>query len=137
MADSLSPQHALIYVMVTMAAVDRAMTDEELKRIGDVVEGLPAFRDFDRDQLIPAAEACGEVLGADDGLTNVLAMVRESLSGRLRETAYALAVDVAAADLDIKREELRLLDMLRDALQLDKLTTAAIERGAQARHVSI
>jgi len=32
------------------------------------------------------------------------------------------------------REETRFLAMLRDALELDKLITAAIERGVIARH---
>ncbi len=135
MAEGLSPQRALIYVMVTMAAVDRAMTDAELKRIGDIVSGLPAFGNFDKEELIPTAEACGEILGQDDGLHQILKLARESLSGKLRETAYALAVDVAAADLEIRAEELRFLDLLRDSLELDKLTTAGIERGASARHV--
>ena len=40
---------------------------------------------------------------------------------------------MAAADLHVEPEELRLLAMLRDRLGLDKLTTAAIERGARAR----
>ncbi|MEM8663811.1 MAG: Tellurite resistance protein TerB, partial [Pseudomonadota bacterium] len=52
----------------------------------------------------------------------------------LHETAYALAVEVAAADLNIQQEELRFLAMLRDALGLEKLVVAAIERGARARH---
>jgi len=56
---------------------------------------------------------------------------------RLHETAYALAVEIAAADLDVKPEELRFLQMLRDALELDSLTCAAIERGARARHQTI
>ena len=51
----------------------------------------------------------------------------------LHETAYALAVEIAAADLTVTPEELRLLDMLRDFLKVDKLAAAAIERGARAR----
>ena len=35
---------------------------------------------------------------------------------------------VAAADLAVGKEELRFLAMLRDALGLDKLVTAALER---------
>ena len=58
----------------------------------------------------------------------------EALSGRLRETAYALAVEVAVADLHIWGEEIRFLARLRDALGLDKLVTAAIERSALARY---
>ena len=61
-------------------------------------------------------------------------MIGTAVPPRLAETAYAVAVEVAAADRDVKAEEIRFLDLLRDRLNLDKLTTAAIERGARARH---
>jgi hypothetical protein len=62
--------------------------------------------------------------------------VTAQLSPRLKETAYALAVEVAASDLLVGKEELRFLAILRDALGLDKLLTAAIERSAIARYQS-
>ena len=49
------------------------------------------------------------------------------------ETAYALACDVVAADGNISQEEARLLQMLRQSLDIDHLIGAAIERGARAR----
>jgi len=54
---------------------------------------------------------------------------------RLRETAYAIALEVAAADREVKAEETRFLEMLSDNLELDKLTTAGIERGIRARNL--
>ena len=59
------------------------------------------------------------------------------LPAKLKETAYALAVEVAASDLAVGREELRFLAILRDALDLDKLVTAAIERSAIARYQTV
>jgi hypothetical protein len=35
----------------------------------------------------------------------------------------------------VRPEETRFLEMLRDTLDLDKLTTAAIERGIRARNL--
>ena len=137
MSEPLNHHAALIYVMVTMSAVDRTMTDSELARIGELVSHLPIFRDFDQENLVQTAEGCGEVLSADGGLDHVLVLIRSNLPQKLRETAYAVALEVAAADLDVKPEETRLLEMLRDALDLDKLTTAAIERGIRARNLVI
>jgi tellurite resistance protein len=51
----------------------------------------------------------------------------------LRETAYALAVEIAAADRRIEPEEMRLLEMIRHQLGVDRLVAAAIERSARAR----
>lgn len=134
MSQTISHHHALLYVMVTMSAVDRSMDDVETNRIGQIVQTLPVFADFNPDEIVHAARNCAEILQDEEGLDTVLALVAEALPARLHETAYALAVDVAAANLSVEQEELRFLQLLRDRLSLDKLTVAAIERGARARH---
>ena len=55
----------------------------------------------------------------------------------LYETAYALSCDVAAADGRIAGQEARMLEEIRDELELDRLHAAAIERGARARHMTL
>ena len=137
MTEPLDHHDALIYTMVTMSAVDRAMTDAELARIGEIVSNLPVFDLYDDDQLVPTAQACGEILGSDNGLQQVLQLIRTALPKKLRETAYALALEVAAADLNVQPEETRFLEMLSDRLELDKLTTVAIERGIRARNTVV
>jgi len=134
MAEPLTHHGALVYVMVTISAVDRSMTDSELARIGQIVSHLPVFADYDQEQLVKTAEACGEVLSTDEGLERVLSLIRAALPKKLRETAYAVALEVAAADREVKPEEIRFLEMLGEALELDKLTTAALERGIRARN---
>ena len=134
MAKPVSHHEALIYAMVTLSAADRSMTDHELMKIGDIVKTLPIFKDFDPERLVATAESCGALLQDDDGLDTVLSIITASLPRRLHDTAYALAVEVAAADLHVEQEELRFLQILRDRLELDKLAVAAIERGAQARY---
>jgi len=136
MAETVSPQSALIYVMVTMSAAEGTMSDAELREIGVIVETLPAFRNFDSEDLVKEAEACAALLSEDDGLERVLDLIAESLPKSHYDTAYALAVEVAAADLNVEQAELRLLQLLRDRLDLDKLTIAAIERGARARYAT-
>lgn len=132
----ISPQEALIYAMVSVSAADRKMTDRELRKIGDVVKTLPAFADFNLDNLVKVAEACSIVLQRDDGLDAVLGLIA-ALPPRLHDTAYAVAVEVAAADLYVEQEELRFLRLLRDRLNLDPLVSAAIERAARARYRSL
>jgi len=137
MSKPLDPHSALIYVMVTMSAVDRSITDQELARIGNLVNHLPVFSGFDAEKLIQTAQECGELVSKPDGLEAVLSAIAKTLPERLAETAYALAVEIAAVDLEIKQEELRFLQLLRDHLDLDKLAVAAIERGARARHQTL
>lgn len=129
----LNHHETLIYVMVAVSAVDRTMTDAEFTRIGQMVSRLPIFADFDPEKLVDTAKTCGEMIAGSSGLDATLSVIGEGIPEKLRATAYALAVEVAAADLSVKPEELRFLALLGEQLELDKLTMAAIERGARAR----
>jgi tellurite resistance protein len=133
----ITPHEALIYVMITTAAADRQISDRELDRIAQIVRHLPVFMGYDVDNLAKTAERCGDLLSNEEGLDEMLELIASALPKKLYETAYALAVEVAAADLRVPDEEIRLLELLRDALNLDKLVTAAIERSARARHQTL
>lgn len=124
---------ALIHTMVLVSAADTDMTDAELQIIGDIVNHLPVFKKYDRQRLTKDLRDCAQLLGRDDGLEVVLKGIKSALPQKLRETAYAVACDVAAADGEASQEELRLLEMLRHRLGLDRLIAAALERGARAR----
>ena len=130
---STTPHEALIYLMVITSASDRDMTNVELARIGQVVRSWPVFEDFDPERLIPIAQTCQEMLHDRGGLDGVLARVTEALPERLRDTAYAAAFEVAAVDLEMRLEEVRVLQLVRRSLDLDTLTGAAIARAAKAR----
>jgi tellurite resistance protein len=125
---------ALIFTMVLVSAAEGVMTDVEVATIGRLVRYLPIFKDFDHDRLTEVGRDCTYLLRQEDGLDRAMDMIAESLPPKLRETAYALACDVAAADGDLAEEELNLLHMLRASLSVDTLIAAAIERGARARH---
>ncbi len=135
-AKTINHHQALIYVMMTMIAVDAKIGNAELARIGRLVQTLPAFSGFDPERLTHVAQECGEILQEETGLQTALALIKAGLPAVLRETAYALAVEVAIADRNIAREEIRFLAMLRDALDLTKLQTAALEHAAIARYQS-
>jgi len=137
MSTQLSPEQAMIYTMITMAGVDRTMSDTELRRIGTMVRELPPFRDFDEEQLIEEAQACGEVMSAPGGLYKVLDLIAASLPAYLRETAYVLACEVAVSDQRLRAEETRFLELLAGRLRLDPLIASALQRGAKARHLKL
>ena len=129
----LDPDAALIYTMVIVSAADSDMTDAELSIIGDIVGHLPVFRGFDRETLPQVLTECVESLGRTSGLDEAVSAIKAALPARLRETAYAVACDVAAADGEATQEELRILEVLRHSLAIDRLIAAGIERGARAR----
>ena len=93
----LNHHETLIYVMVAMSAVDRTMTDAEFTRIGQMVTRLPIFTDFDTDKLVETAKKCGEMIAGSSGLDETLSAIGEGIPDKLHATAYALAVEAAAA----------------------------------------
>mgnify|MGYP001809684876 CR=1 FL=1 len=131
----LSHHAGLVYVMVLVSAADGDMTDAELKTIGEIVEFLPIFSDYDPSLLLKTTAACAELLDSDEGMERALEFIKAALPGNLRETAYALACDVAASDGEGHAETRRLMEMLRHRLDIDRLIAAAIERGAIARFI--
>lgn len=130
----MSPQDALVYVMVISSAADASITDRELARIGALVERLPIFEGYEASRLPEVATACVDLMKSSSDLDEVLDVVLAALPERLEDTAYALAVELVAVDLDLGQEELRWLEILRDRLRTDRLVTAAIERAARARY---
>lgn len=134
MSNRLTTQEALIFVMVMASAVDNTMNDKELGRIGQLIDVLPIFTGFDKERLIEVSQRCADILAGQEGLDIALEVVRDTVPPGRYDTAYALAVEIMAVDLCVRPEEIRLLQMLRDRLKLDKLTCAAIEHGAIARY---
>ena len=131
---TISHHSALIYVMVVVSASDGIMSDRELRTIGQLTRTMPIFRDFEEHRLLAIAQQCGAILQEKDGLDAVLGLVKEALPNSLRETAYVLALEVALTDSRVMLEEIRILEILRRALGLDRLVAAALERAARARY---
>lgn len=129
-----SAHDALIHLMIVAASSDSAMTEKELLRIQGLIGRLPVFEGFDRNRLTAVANACADTLNGPGGLDQVMDDAIAALPVKLQDTAYAVAVEVTSVDLYLEQEELRFLEMLRDKLDLDRLTTAAIETSARARH---
>lgn len=130
----MSANHeALIQAMVLVSVSDGDMADSELDSIGRIVRFAPAFDGFNLDDLSSIAEACVAALSQDEGVDLIMANLLTKLDPGLRETAYAFALDIAAADGVIVEEEMTILEMLRHRLDIDRLIAAGIERGARAR----
>jgi len=133
----LDPQEALVCTMVLVAAADGGITDREIGVMSGLVQTLPAFQDFSSERLEVASEAAVGLLEEDEGLEHAGQMIRDALEPRLRETAYALACDVVAADRRASQPMLRMLELVMAELRMDPLVAAAIERAARARHQRI
>ena len=136
-APRLTPQEAVIFLMVMASASDGRMSEKELRSIGRVVRSFPLFSTADEQALVETAEACGKLMSSDDGLHKVLTAAGSSLPKHLNETAYAAVIDVITADEDLEMTEIRVLELIRNALKIEDDGAAAIERSARARHLTV
>lgn len=131
---SFSLQDALIAAMVGVSASDANPTTREILSISRMIETLPIFEGYDVDRVRVIGETVFDLLTEEEGLDALFGLMRDALPAALRETAYALCCDVAAADGHAFQAELRYLLELREELDIDRLHAAAIERGSAARH---
>ena len=134
---TLSPQDALVVVMMTVSASDANIRTSELVQINNVINNLPVFAGYDADNAERVSGMVFDLLEQEDGLDAIFGLVRGALPEKLNETAYALACDVAAADGLVGESEARILEEIRYELDIDRLHAAAIERGARARYMTV
>ncbi|MEM6465702.1 MAG: tellurite resistance TerB family protein [Pseudomonadota bacterium] len=134
-APSLTPQDALVAVMIAASASDEDVSSTELLSITRMIDSLPVFDGFDKDRMKQVIPIVFDLFTEEEGLDALFGLVREALPENLFETAYALACDVVAADGTADESELRLLEEIRFELNINRLHAAAIERGASARFV--
>ncbi|TMV67222.1 2-dehydro-3-deoxyphosphooctonate aldolase [Thioclava sp. BHET1] len=130
---SMTPQDSLIALMLAVSASDEQIRKAELTMIQGIVAQLPIFKDYDAGRVGQVTQTVFDLFEEEDGLDALFGLIRDALPERLYETAYALACDVAASDGNLTQTELRLLEEVREELDLDRLHAAAIERGARAR----
>ena len=130
---SMTPQDSLIALMLAVSASDEQIRKAELTMIQGIVAQLPIFKGYDAGRVGQVTQTVFDLFEDEDGLDALFGLIRDALPERLYETAYALACDVAASDGNLTQTELRLLEEVREELNLDRLHAAAIERGARAR----
>jgi tellurite resistance protein len=133
----LSAQDALAALMIAVSASDEDIRTAELVKMSNAINNLPIFAGYDAERLPQMSRMVFDLLEQVDGLDALFGLIRDALPERLYETAYALSCDVAAADGRIVGPEARMLEEIRDELNLDRLHAAAIERGARARHMTL
>ena len=119
--------------MVLVAAADGGITDREIGVMTAQVQSLPAFQGFSLAHLTEATEAAIDLLQEPDGLAHGAKLIRAALSPGLRETAFALAAEILAAEPEPHAQTHRMLEFLATELGIDPLVAAAIGRGARAR----
>ena len=125
-AGPLTAQDALVVLMISVSAADGNIRTSELVKISNAINNLPVFAGYDVERVPQMSQLVFDLLEHEDGLEALFGLIRDALPTRLFETAYALSCDVAAADGLIDGEEARMLEEIREELDIDRLYAAAI-----------
>jgi len=131
---SFSTCDALVAVMVAVSASDLNMRTAELVAIERMVNHTPIFASYDIDRIRAISQTVISLFEEEDGLDALFGLIRDALPPQLFDTAYVLACDVAASDGRLGEVEAEMLAEIRHQFALDRLTSAAIELSARARH---
>ena len=112
----------------------KALSDQPAEAIELAVEHAPYLAMLNKEEL--------DLTRPDDLLQSAFQICAKVGAGEgdampdLRHAKKAAHLAIAAADLSVSAEEVRLLQLLRNHLAIDKLTCAALELAARARHQS-
>ena len=101
----------------------------ELADIESIVKHLPAFANYDSARIRAVAGSVRELLDEDEGMEALCGMIKQALPPGLSKTAYAVCCDVPATGAFKRQRELSFLLELRQDLDVDRLTAAAIDNG--------
>ena len=128
----LSPADAALAAML----LARAVSAGDAAALEAHVAAAPALAGH-AGRLSLLAPLIAETADAPDGFDTVLELIAAPLDADSGQTAYALAADYVAACSPAGPEEMRFLERLGEALQLDRLTRAALDMAARTRNAGL
>ena len=124
---SLNEAESFAGIIIAAVASDQTLSEEELKFMPVLFSRMRLFRDWSTAQYDELFNKLFQVL-KHQGFAAFLNICISSLPKKLRQTAFAVAVDIVLADSTVNREEKDFLYELQKKLGLDtRLATKIIE----------
>ena len=123
---SFSAEDAALAVLALLAALE---TDGRKSLSGF----LPLCPQIDANRAALIVPLIADMASASDGVEAVLDLIAEALPHDLTDTVYLLGADYVSTYGTALPEQMRLLERLAEAIKLDRLTRAALDRAVLAR----
>ena len=124
---NLSQPEAFAAIAVGAAAIDGKISDVEIENIVTYLRRMKLYKQYSTEQFVKLFDKVLGVLKYHGAVTLIQA-ASKVLSPPLRETAYAMAVDVTLSDGVLKEREDKLLRSLRQDLNLSEELAKTIIR---------
>ncbi len=126
------PRRFLIEAMLCAVEADGDVTEEEMDTFQRNLEEHELFKDLTGDSRARLVDMAADAIRESGGGLKRAAAIAKGLPSRShRLTAYAMACEVCVSDNDLPESEIRFLEELQGALQLDDDTAREIFDGAR------
>jgi tellurite resistance protein len=127
-AGDLSPQEAFVALLIASARADGSVSVHEANRIEHVVGGMKLFRGQSHEQLQKVFATAAERVSTH-GVASVVPAAVAIIPKELRDTTFAVAIDLMLSDGRLSPKEEAFVEELRTLLN--------VERDAAARIVDV
>jgi len=131
--DELTIPYAFAAIPLAMSAIDGNIDEKEMECVGTYIERMRIFKNYENEQIATMFSKLLNLLG-QKGVVNLLKAAKMRLPPKLRETAFASAVDVAFADGVLEARETKLLKDLYKFLEVPEITATMIIKVAAIRN---
>ncbi|MBD2043472.1 tellurite resistance TerB family protein [Microcoleus sp. FACHB-672] len=115
--NSLSQAEALAAIAVAAIAADGYLLEEERQSIFSVMSNLQVFKKYSSRQRLKLLEKLFDLL-RQKGAPTLVDSAKDALPPKLRETAFAVAINMVIADGTIVESEREFLRQLEQVLEI-------------------
>ena len=126
-------EEAILRLMYLAALSDGELCDIELNSIKTKLVTYPLLRNISTNQR---NKILSDLLGTlqDRTTKDILKELKEKIPDKLKETAYAFALEVCAKDLVLHKDEISFLKYLAKLFNIDNETADALRKSINVRY---
>jgi tellurite resistance protein len=123
----LSKEEAFLGIALSSVAADEVIAPEEVLAMNYTLIRMRAFRDLNPAQVSDMLNRFTHIIRRE-GAGTVIEAAKSSLDAKMKETAFAVAVDLVLADGVVEAKEKEFLEKLQKAIGIpDELATKIVE----------
>jgi len=111
----LSKEESFVSIALAAVAADGIITQEEANGLIVGMMRMKMFRGYSSNQMGAVLNKCVNIV-QKQGVDALINLAKDSLAEDMRETAFAVATDLALADGEIAQEEKNILTKIQQAL---------------------
>ena len=118
-AKGLSPQEALVSLLIASARADGSVSTHEANSIEHVVAGMKLFRGYSHEGLQTLFATAAERI-KEQGISSVVQTAAANVPKELGVTTFAVAADLMLSDGGLSPKEEAFVDELRTLLNVER-----------------